>query len=349
MSLKLNLIGPPPWGFRLSGGRDFKKAITVSKVATGSKADLASLRVGDVIVEINGENAASMLNMEAQRKITNSRTQLELLVERPAGLTSVLSTPEQLAEHFQEALQAGQDENQNYREGPFCSPVSLPPRPTSPDLPISLKKKSAASNPTSSNRVQLRAWPPGETRPGHRVSRATSEESSFMDHKSHPMSTSPLSLIDRQRPLSPKLSLEKATQKNPRNSEVYKMIRGRKEFRAAPRQSNTFHALQEALEAEEKAVVPEAAARFRYRPVSSSFQSSSSKARGQVFPTCERCGTRILTQAMRISDGRYRHEECFVCTHCGRSLRACSHSWVGEDLLCERHARERRQGRAGAP
>ncbi|XP_036385894.1 PDZ and LIM domain protein 2-like [Megalops cyprinoides] len=342
MSLKLNLIGPPPWGFRLSGGRDFKKAITVSKVAAGSKADLANLQVGDIIVEINGESAASMLNMEAQRKITNSRAQLLLLVERSTGLTSGLHTPEQLAEHFQ-ALQAGRDENQNYREAPFCSPVCLSPRPISPDLPVSLKKKSAASTPTSSSSIQLRAWSPGETSPSHRIPRTSSEESSFIDHKSHPMSgrtPSPHSLIGRQRPPSPRLSLEQAAQKNPRNSEVYKMIRGRMEFRAAPRQSNTFHALQEALEAEEKAVVPETAARFRYRPLSSSFQSSSSKARDQVFPTCERCGTRIL---------RYRHAECFVCTHCGLSLRTCSHTWVGEDLLCERHARERRQGRAGAP
>lgn len=32
MALTVNLIGPSPWGFRIYGGRDFKKAITVSKV-----------------------------------------------------------------------------------------------------------------------------------------------------------------------------------------------------------------------------------------------------------------------------------------------------------------------------
>lgn len=32
MPFTVNLIGPSPWGFRISGGRDFKKAITVSKV-----------------------------------------------------------------------------------------------------------------------------------------------------------------------------------------------------------------------------------------------------------------------------------------------------------------------------
>ena len=34
MALTVNLIGPSPWGFRIYGGRDFKKAITVSKVTT---------------------------------------------------------------------------------------------------------------------------------------------------------------------------------------------------------------------------------------------------------------------------------------------------------------------------
>lgn len=36
MVLTVNLIGPSPWGFRIFGGRDFKKAITVSKVAANS-------------------------------------------------------------------------------------------------------------------------------------------------------------------------------------------------------------------------------------------------------------------------------------------------------------------------
>lgn len=43
-----------------------------------------------------------------------------------------------------------------------------------------------------------------------------------------------------------------ATQKFDRDSEVYKLIQENKESRAAPRQSNTFKVLQEALEADEK-------------------------------------------------------------------------------------------------
>lgn len=36
MALTVNLIGPSPWGFRIFGGRDFKKAITISKVLVKS-------------------------------------------------------------------------------------------------------------------------------------------------------------------------------------------------------------------------------------------------------------------------------------------------------------------------
>lgn len=35
-------------------------------------------------MEINGENTADMLNVEAQNKIKNSKTQLQLVVERYA-------------------------------------------------------------------------------------------------------------------------------------------------------------------------------------------------------------------------------------------------------------------------
>ncbi|TRY58411.1 hypothetical protein DNTS_005205 [Danionella cerebrum] len=82
MPFTMNLIGPSPWGFRISGGRDFKKSITVSKVNTGSKAETACLEPGDIIVEINGLSTAEMLNVEAQNKIKSCTTQLQLLVER---------------------------------------------------------------------------------------------------------------------------------------------------------------------------------------------------------------------------------------------------------------------------
>lgn len=56
----------------------------VVQVNAGSKAEQANLQPGDLILEINGENTAEMLNAEAQNKIKSSKTNLQLLVERYA-------------------------------------------------------------------------------------------------------------------------------------------------------------------------------------------------------------------------------------------------------------------------
>lgn len=56
------------------------------QVNGGSKAEQANLQPGDIILEINGENTADMLNVEAQNKIKSSKTQLQLMVERYAEM-----------------------------------------------------------------------------------------------------------------------------------------------------------------------------------------------------------------------------------------------------------------------
>uniref|UniRef100_A0A671SCW5 PDZ and LIM domain protein 2 n=1 Tax=Sinocyclocheilus anshuiensis TaxID=1608454 RepID=A0A671SCW5_9TELE len=82
MTFRLSLTGPPPWGFRICGGRDFRRSLTVSKVREDSRAGDAGMQVGDVILEINGQDTGAMLNMEAQNKIKTSEHQLWLLIER---------------------------------------------------------------------------------------------------------------------------------------------------------------------------------------------------------------------------------------------------------------------------
>ncbi|NXL88341.1 PDLI2 protein, partial [Alectura lathami] len=105
MPVTVTLAGPAPWGFRITGGRDFGKPITVSKVMERGKAAAGDLRLGDVIVSINGESAAEMLNVEAQNKIKQSPGQLQLQVERlPMPSPSHANgdgSPEGLAARFQ--------------------------------------------------------------------------------------------------------------------------------------------------------------------------------------------------------------------------------------------------------
>lgn len=64
--------------------------LSVEQVNGGSKAEQADLHPGDVILEINGENTADMLNAEAQNKIKNTKTQLQLVVERYDGSAPIL-------------------------------------------------------------------------------------------------------------------------------------------------------------------------------------------------------------------------------------------------------------------
>ncbi|XP_019908480.2 PDZ and LIM domain protein 2 isoform X2 [Esox lucius] len=363
MSLTVNLIGPSPWGFRIYGGRDFKKAITVSKVNKGSKAELAALQPGDVIMEINGENTVDMLNVEAQNKIKNSKTQLQLLVERPEPSkpeqTNGTTSPEQLTGRFQEALMVSRDENQNYREYSISSPASLSPGPYSPEPHSSPERKSERLTPSSTKSIQLRPWSPEEKTSSHRLSRPLSQEFFSPDFRSNSVSSrtptppgrsSPHSPLDRELSVSPRRSSssDSVMQRFDRDSEVYKMIQENKESRTAPRQSNTFRMLQEVLEADEK----EAVIRFPgLTPKPTPPKPVSPVGGVPKFHTCEKCGTSIVTQAVRIMDERFRHPECYTCAtpDCGLNLKMRGHFWVGDEMFCEKHARENYHGMGAAP
>ncbi|XP_041644579.1 PDZ and LIM domain protein 2 [Cheilinus undulatus] len=356
MALTVNLIGPSPWGFRIYGGRDFKKAITVSKVNGGSKAEKAALQPGDIILEINGENTANMLNMEAQNKIKNSQTQLQLRVERPElaapGQTNGISTPEQLSACIQEAVIVSRDENQNYREY-ISSPASLSPGPYSPNPPASPDGKRDRLTPTNKS-VQLRSWSPEEK--SNRLSRPLSQEFSPSDYRSNSVSSrtptppgrySPHSPTDKDVPMSPRRSSSSdfAMQKFDRDSEVYKMIQENKESRTPPRQSNTFTKLQEVLEADEK----EAALRFPGKLSPHAPVTSTAVAGVKKHHTCEKCGTSIVTLAVRITDDHYRHAECYTCSDCGLNLRMRGHFWFRDEMYCEKHANQRHQNQGNPP
>ncbi|XP_033828581.1 PDZ and LIM domain protein 2 isoform X2 [Periophthalmus magnuspinnatus] len=361
MALNVNLAGPSPWGFRIYGGRDFKKAITVSKVNEGSKAERANLQPGDIILEINGENTTDMLNVEAQNKIRSAKTELQLLVKRPdvpaLTQTNGIKSPDQLTGRFQESLIVSRDENQNYREYSFSTPASLSPRPYSPDLHASPNGKILS--PNNNKGVERRSWSPEER--GLRSSRPLSQElspdyrSQSLDYRSHSLSSrtptppgrySPNSPTDRDVPMSPRRSSgpDFAMQKFDKDSEVYKMIQENRESRTAPRQSNTFKMLQEVLEADEK----EAALMFPGN-LSPNPPKTSSVAGVNKHHTCEKCGTSIMSQAVRITDDRFRHPECYTCSDCGLNLRMRGHFWVDDVMYCEKHANERYHGPGRSP
>ncbi|KAL0973932.1 hypothetical protein UPYG_G00213120 [Umbra pygmaea] len=77
------LEGPAPWGFRLAGGKDFKQPLTITRVTPGSKASLANLCPGDIILAIEGLSTEGMTHSEAQNKIKDSTYKLGFKIERP--------------------------------------------------------------------------------------------------------------------------------------------------------------------------------------------------------------------------------------------------------------------------
>nr|XP_006135618.1 PDZ and LIM domain protein 2 [Pelodiscus sinensis] len=252
MSVAVNLTGPAPWGFRITGGRDFRKPIIVSKVIEHGKAAAGDLRLGDVITSINGESTAGMLNVEAQNKIKQSSGQLQLQVASCH---------------------------------PSSSPVTV--------LPLINRTPS----------------PHGSWEMGRAPGRASP-------------SYSPRSSLDS----------ESAMRRLEEDSEVYKMMQENREVRAAPRQSSTFRMLQVALESDGRdgttAPFPSQLSPSAHKPVASSV--------AQKLHVCEKCDTSIRA--------RPRHSSCYVCTDCGLNLRLGGHFWVGEELFCEKHARQRYQG-----
>ncbi|XP_031218095.1 PDZ and LIM domain protein 2 isoform X1 [Mastomys coucha] len=338
MALTVDVAGPAPWGFRISGGRDFHTPIIVTKVTERGKAEAADLRPGDIIVAINGESAESMLHAEAQSKIRQSASPLRLQLDRSQtafpGQTNGEGSLEVLATRFQGSLRTHRDSQSSQRPGCFspaslssrpCSPFSTPP-PTSPialsgEDVIGCSFQSLTHSPGLATTQHL-------THPGH----PTSQQAG---HSSPSSSAVRVLLHSPGRPSSPRFSSLDLEE----DSEVFKMLQENRQGRAAPRQSSSFRLLQEALEAEERGGTP------AFVPSSLSPQASLPTSRASATPpklhTCEKCSVNISNQAVRIQEGRYRHPGCYTCADCGLNLKMRGHFWVGDELYCEKHARQR--------
>ncbi|XP_039293718.1 uncharacterized protein LOC111052434 isoform X4 [Nilaparvata lugens] len=70
--------GDTPWGFRLTGGRDFGTPLLVVKVIGGSIAALAGVHVGDIVRGINYVPTNEFTHLDAQRAILESNDTLVL-------------------------------------------------------------------------------------------------------------------------------------------------------------------------------------------------------------------------------------------------------------------------------
>ncbi|XP_016423190.1 PDZ and LIM domain protein 3-like [Sinocyclocheilus rhinocerous] len=126
------LDGPAPWGFRLSGGKDFNQPLTITRVTPGSTASRVNLCPGDIILAIQGASTEGMTHAEAQNKIKDSTNQLFLKIERTeTKMWSPQVIEEGKVNPFKINLEAEKQEckpigtGHNRRAQPFVAAASL--------------------------------------------------------------------------------------------------------------------------------------------------------------------------------------------------------------------------------
>ncbi|NXU29472.1 PDLI2 protein, partial [Thalassarche chlororhynchos] len=321
MPVTVTLAGPAPWGFRITGGRDFRKPITVSKVTEHGKAAAGDLRPGDIIIAINGESAAEMLNVEAQNKIKQSPGQLRLQVERspmpPPSHANGDTSPERLATRFQVSPREPPHTPAPHPGLISAAGISLPSPGQAadagrePGCPESLLLQPGIPQPPSRQRQDARGagMPPPPPRPVPGCPRPP-------------------------HPSPPRFQAAAAPRRAAAGSGV-----GVSLLSSLPAFFFLVFQAQIGKRAGPAAPFPSRLSPSFRKPV----------AGIQKLHVCEKCGSTIATQAVRIQDGRYRHPSCYACADCGLNLKMRGHFWVGDELYCEKHARLRYQGAPGGP
>lgn len=215
MPVNVVLDGPAPWGFRLTGGKDFNQPLTISRITPGSKASVANLCAGDIILAIEGVPAMDMLHCEAQNKIKESTNQLCITIERnEARLWSPRVMDEGRAHPFKINLEAEQQEYKpigtahNRRAQPFVAAANIDDKrqvvSASYNTPIGLY---SSGNIQDAMQGQIRG-------------------------------------LVHQKPESPR------TLTSIEDSDVYQMLQKDQEEPQEPRQSGSFKALQEFIDSD---------------------------------------------------------------------------------------------------
>ncbi|XP_060248601.1 PDZ and LIM domain protein 5 isoform X13 [Meriones unguiculatus] len=113
MSYSVSLVGPAPWGFRLQGGKDFNMPLTISSLKDGGKASQAHVRIGDVVLSIDGISAQGMTHLEAQNKIKGCTGSLNMTLQR----ASAAAKPEPVAVQKPTATSVCAESAQELAEG----------------------------------------------------------------------------------------------------------------------------------------------------------------------------------------------------------------------------------------
>ncbi|XP_060096481.1 PDZ and LIM domain protein 4 [Heteronotia binoei] len=303
------LNGPSPWGFRLVGGKDFSTPLTISRINPGSKAALANLCPGDVILSINGESTESMTHLEAQNKIKACLDQLTLSVNRAENKAW---SPNILEDGKAQA----------YR-------VNVEPEPQ--------------DNGLIPNRRPATFSPGGSLTDNKQISNLQYNNPTRLYTNNNTDSSLPSQMsglyITASQSTDPLRSLPRNRNGIDMDSDVYKMLQDYEKPVSEPKQSGSFRYLQGMLEAGENGEKHDRLASPRH------VKSPVSKLGGaisglQMLPECTRCGNGIVGTIVKARDKLY-HPECFMCDDCGLNLKQRGYFFIEEQLYCETHAKER--------
>ncbi|XP_028815484.1 PDZ and LIM domain protein 3-like isoform X2 [Denticeps clupeoides] len=321
------LEGPGPWGFRLTGGKDFNMPLTITRVTPGSKASLVNLCPGDTILAIEGLSTEGMTHGEAQNKIRDATQQLGLKIERPeTKLWSPAVIEDGKVNPFKINLEAEQPDL-GYFEHKFNvrpKPFSVAPQ-KSDVVPHGLKGNVVQPAPPTSqpiNKPVARLAPPPSAH--YNVPAALF----YDDSVAHTEQQAQMSAVGARPSPSGRMlsSIE--------DSHVYRMLRDDQGHEAEPRQSGSFKALQDYVEGDgTKHLVT----RSVKAPVTKPATSSGPL---QKLPLCDKCGTGIVGTVVKLRD-KFRHPGCFICADCSVSLKQKGYFLVEGQLYCETHARAR--------
>nr|XP_032805924.1 synaptopodin 2-like protein [Petromyzon marinus] len=104
--LLLRLSGGPPWGFRLSGGREVQSPLVVSKMRKRSAASRAGMCERDEVVAINGHPCAGLTHTQAMNLVDAGGGSLDILVGRCRNLAGAEDGHRLRASSYQELTSA---------------------------------------------------------------------------------------------------------------------------------------------------------------------------------------------------------------------------------------------------
>lgn len=88
------LQGGSPWGFRLQGGKEFRVPLRISKIEHGGKADIAGIKVGDEVTEINEVKTETLYHTEALTAVKRAHSTLSLVLLRNENEVHITTTVE---------------------------------------------------------------------------------------------------------------------------------------------------------------------------------------------------------------------------------------------------------------